>query len=128
VSGSVLGISGFAVFVVATLLWARAARAVRLPANRTGFVLAWLGSSLLGASAFYVGVGWLAGIPAGLAVFGGIFLIALVAISAQEVAADAIRVGEKLRAFSAPDEHDASFRLTDAEGHAILLKFFRGHW
>lgn len=127
-SGSVPGLAGFAVFVVATLLWARAARDVRLPADRTGYVLAWLASALLGAGAFYLGVGWLAGVPSGLAVFGGLFLCLLVAISAQEVAANAIRVGEKLRAFSAPDEHGAPFELPEAAGHAILLKFFRGHW
>ena len=127
-SGSVLGLVGFAVLLVATLLWARAARAVQLPADRTGYVLAWLASSLLGAGAFYLGVGWLAGIPSGLAVFGGILLCTLVAISAQEVAAGAIHVGEKLRAFTAPDEHGASFELPEAAGHAILLKFFRGHW
>lgn len=108
--------------------WFRLARAVRLPSNRSGFVAAWAGGALLGLVALTHSAGWIGCIPAGLALFAGGMLVALVAISPQQVAENAIRVGEKLRDFSAPDENGARFALAGTVGRPLLLKFFRGHW
>ncbi|HEM46760.1 MAG TPA: hypothetical protein ENO23_06915, partial [Alphaproteobacteria bacterium] len=96
-----LGVFALGVVAVATAVWFRAARAVRLPASRTPFVVAWLGGAALGAVALTAGAGWMGGIAAGLAVAAGATLSLLVAISGQAVAADAIRVGEPLRPFTA---------------------------
>jgi len=109
-------------------LWFRAALGVRLPKNRSAFVVAWAGGALLGAVALARGAGWLGGIPATLALVGGAFLVATVAISRQRVASGAIRVGEKLRDFSARDENGEPFQLSSLAGQPLLLKFFRGHW
>ncbi|MBW2423192.1 MAG: hypothetical protein JRG86_03040 [Deltaproteobacteria bacterium] len=125
---TVLGWLAFALLVVSTLLWFRLAGQVRLPRNRSGFVLAWSGAALLGGLAIYAGAGWLAGIPAVLAVFAGGMLSILTAVSAQQAAPDAIAVGEPLRDFAALDEEGRRFELSSLRGRPILLKFFRGHW
>jgi hypothetical protein len=101
---------------------------VRLPASRTPFVVAWLGGALLGAVALTGGAGWIGGIAAALAVAAGATLSLLVAISGQAAAADAIRVGESLRPFTALDDRGEPYGLTGMSGHPVLLKFFRGHW
>jgi hypothetical protein len=125
---TVLGWLAFALLVVSTLLWFRLAGQVRLPRNRSGFVLAWSGAALLGGLAIYAGAGWLGGIPAALALFGGGMLSILTAVSAQQAAPDAIAVGEPLRDFTAIDEEGRRFELSSLRGRPILLKFFRGHW
>jgi len=124
----VLGFLALLLVVGAAVLWFRRAMAVRLPRNRVGFVLAWAGGALLGLVALFQGPGWVGGIPAGLAVVAGGFLTVLTAISAQQVAPDAVSVGEVLRDFSAPDENGQTFELSQTAGRPLLLKFFRGHW
>lgn len=127
-NGMILGIAGFSLVLGATLMWFRAARAVQLPEDRRGYLAAWLGGAALGAAAFAAGPGILGGAAAGLALAGGAMLSVLVAISRQEVASDAIRVGERLREFTAPNDEGRPFELASVSGGPVLLKFFRGHW
>ena len=109
-------------------LWFKRANDVRIPGNRTLFVAAWLGSAALGVTALAFGAGWLGGIAALLATLGGCFFSFLVAISAQAVAPDALKVGAKLPEFSATDENGALFASSSLAGAPVLIKFFRGHW
>jgi len=128
VDATALGFIALLLAVASTAFWFRLARAVRLPKNRSGFVLVWASSVLLGVIALAQGAGWIGGIPAGLAVLLGTFLLFTVAVSPQQAARDAIAVGEVLRELSAPDENGESFELASMAGRPVLLKFFRGHW
>ncbi|MBW2287871.1 MAG: hypothetical protein JRG80_12645 [Deltaproteobacteria bacterium] len=127
-SATVLAFLALLLIVGSVIFWFRLALSVRLPENRTGFVLIWASGTLLGVIALVQGAGWISGIPAGLAVFIGIFLLFTVTISPQQVAPDAIAVGEALRDFSALDENGEPFELASTAGRPLLLKFFRGHW
>jgi hypothetical protein len=128
VSATVLGFLALLLAVGSAIFWFRLAFAVRLPENRSGFVLVWASSTLLGVVALAQGAGWIGGIPAGLAVALGVFFLFTVMVSPQQVAPDAIAVGEMLRAFSALDEDGETFELASTAGRPLLLKFFRGHW
>jgi len=114
--------------VAATTLWFRLALALRLPENRTSFILAWVASTTLGVGALMSGSGWIVGVPAGVAVAIGTFLLFTIMIGSQQVAPDAIAVGEALRDFVAVDENGEKFELASTAGRPVLLKFFRGHW
>jgi len=61
-------------------------------------------------------------------VFASGFLLITTMIGPQQTAANAVRVGERLRGFSALDEDGNRFELASTEGHPVLIKFFRGHW
>jgi cytochrome oxidase Cu insertion factor (SCO1/SenC/PrrC family) len=128
VSATVLGLLSLLLAVGSGIFWFRLAFAVRLPENRSAFVLVWAASALLGVIALAQGTGWIVGIPAGLAIALGVFFLFTVMISPQQAAPDAIAVGETLRDFSAPDENGETFELASAAGRPLLLKFFRGHW
>lgn len=117
-----------AIIVGSTVVWFAKARAVVLEGSRAPFVLAWAAGALAGFAALLGSPGWAGGPAAGLAVLAGLVLLGMVAVSPQAVATDAIRVGERLRDFTAPDEHGEMFSLSGLEGRPILLKFFRGHW
>lgn len=123
-----LGWIAVAILAGSILLWIRAIRRVAIPENRAGFVLAWLAAAGLGITALLGSPGWIGGIPAGLAVLGGTFLLFTIAISAQKLDADAIAVGDTLPAFTATDEHGQLFDSASLAGHPTLIKFFRGHW
>ena len=109
-------------------LWFHRARGVRIPSNRSAFVASWVLGALLGVAALVQGDGFLGGIPAGLAVFVGCFLLFTVSISRQKLGSNAIRVGATLPDVDAPDENGESFALSSLRGKPVLLKFFRGHW
>jgi len=128
VTGGGLALAGLALVGGATGLWLRRTRQVRLPADRSGFVAAWLGGAVLGAAGLAAGTGWLGGLAGGVAVVGGLLLTGLVAVSRQRVGTGAVRVGDDLPDFEAPDEHGEPFRLSSLAGRPVLLKFFRGHW
>jgi hypothetical protein len=128
VSATLLGFLALLVIAGAAALWFRLALAVRLPKDRSGFIFVWVGGTLLGIAALSQGAGWAGGIPAGLAVLVGAFLLITAAIGPQQVAADAVAVGEPLRDFSAPDENGEIIGLASTAGRPVLLKFFRGHW
>lgn len=127
-TGIALGVVSFLLVAGSMALWARRIRQVRIPTDRRGFVACWVGGAALGVLALAQGPGWVGGVPAGLAAVAGIFFSALVYISPQRVAEDAIRVGESLRGFTAPDENGDEFSIASVAGKPVLLKFFRGHW
>ena len=108
--------------------WFRWIREVRLPRNRAGMAVVWASAVGLGASALWLGAGWLGTLPAVLAIAIGGFFLFTVAISRQQVAPDAITVGGTLPEFTAPDEHGGTFESASLRGSPALLKFFRGHW
>jgi len=109
-------------------LWFMRIKRVAIPRDRRGFVASWLLGAGLGIFALTEGAGWLGGTPAFIAALAGIFFSALVYISPQKVAADAVRVGERLRDFTAIDENGNEFGVASVAGKPLLLKFFRGHW
>lgn len=119
---------GLAIIVVATTIWFRRAKAVALTGSRVPFVAAWAAGALAGLVALFGHPGFVGGTVATLALVSGALLLGLVAVSPQAVASNAIRVGERLRDFTAPDEHGQPFTLSQSFGRPILLKFFRGHW
>jgi len=128
VTGNLLAFAAFVLVLGAVTVWFRQAMAVRLPANRSGFVAVWLGGALMGIAGLVQGTGTFAGLAAALAIAVVCFLSFTVAISRQEVGENAIAVGARLPEVSAPDENGAEFALASASGTPVLLKFFRGHW
>ena len=127
-SAAVLAFVALFLVVGSAALWFRRAQAVRIPRNRSAFVASWLSGALLGVAARVQGSGFLGGIPAGIAVFVGCFLLFTVSISRQKLGSDPIRVGATLPDVGAPDENGESFALSSVRGKPVLLKFFRGHW
>jgi hypothetical protein len=127
-SDGVLGLVALLVGALTTALWFRAAMRLRLPRNRTPFVVGWLLGAGLGLVSLFGESGWIAGVAAALAIAGGCFLTFTVAISRQRVGEGAIGVGDPLPDFSAPDENGAIFEAANLAGRPALLKFFRGHW
>jgi len=128
VSDGVLGLVALGIGVATTALWFRAALALRLPRNRSPFVVGWLAGAALGLASLFGDPGWVGGSAAVLAIAGGCFLSFTVAISRQRVGEDAIDVGDSLPDFSAPDEHGVVFQAASLAGQPVLIKFFRGHW
>ncbi len=127
-SGFTLGIVSFTILAVTSVLWFRRANAVALEGARTPFVVGWVVAAGLGASALTSSPGWIGGLLGGLGLAAGGFFTVLVAISRQQVAPDAVRVGTKLPDVTALDDDAKPFTLSGIEGRPILLKFFRGHW
>jgi len=128
VSSVLLGWAAAALVVGAGVAWFRAAREVRLPKDRRGFVAVWALGCALGIAALAGNAGWAGGIPAVIAVLGSALVLFTIGISRQTAAPDAIAVGALLPAFSAPDENGATFESASLAGSPTLLKFFRGHW
>ncbi len=108
-------------------LWFRRIQQVRIPEDRTAWVVAALVSAGLGVGALFSGPGWIGGILAGLGLLLGGFFSLLVGISAQK-AAGAIGVGDAIPEVSALDETGATVALSSFSGTPALYKFFRGHW
>ena len=127
-TGTALAVVAFLLVAGAMALWARRIRRVQIPSDRRGFVACWVGGAVLGVIALIQGAGWVGGIFAGVAALAGAFFSTLVYISPQRVADDAVRVGEKLRDFTASDENGQPFSIASSGGRPVLLKFFRGHW
>lgn len=127
-SATLLGFVSLAVLVGSFGLWFRRIQRVQIPEDRRPWVATWLAAAALGIYALSQGPGWIGAIPAGVGAIGGIFVSVLVYISPQRVADDAIRVGERLRDFTALDENGNEFAIASTAGTPVLLKFFRGHW
>ena len=127
-TGSALAFAGVALAVLTTALWVRRVRQVRLPRNRSGFVLAWLGAATLGALGLNEGAGWVSGAAAVVSIFIGAFASFTISISRQEYASDAISPGDRLPPFGALDEFGEHFESDVLSGAPVLIKFFRGHW
>jgi hypothetical protein len=127
-SANALGILALLLVAGSMALWFQRLRRVEIPTDRRGFVACWLAAAGLGIFALTEGAGWLGGIPAVLATVAGLFFSALVYVSPQKVADNAVRVGERLRNFTALDENGEAFSIESVAGKPLLLKFFRGHW
>jgi len=127
-SANILGLLAFLLVAGSMSLWFIRIKRVAIPRDRRGFVASWLLGAGLGIFALTEGAGWLGGIPGSIAAFAGIFFSVLVYISPQKVADGAVRVGERLRDFTAIDENDNEFSTASIAGKPLLLKFFRGHW
>lgn len=98
-----------------------------IPENRTLFVGVWLAAAALGIAAL-VKAGWIGRIAAVPAIAVGLFLPYTVSISEQILPPNAIRVGDTIPAFRAPDDRGAVFDSARLRGKPVLIKFFRGHW
>ncbi len=127
-TGTKLGLLAFAVALGCAVLWFYQARAVDLPENRTAFVVVFLTAAALGVAALVKGAGWAGRIAAVVAIFIGTLLPFTVGVSRQEVASNAIRVGDTIPSFSAPDDRGELFDSERLRGNPVLIKFFRAHW
>ncbi len=127
-AGTPLALLGLAIVVGSAALWFRRMYQVRIPRNRTPFIVVWLSGGALGLIALFQGTGWIGGTAAVLAIGFAAFVMFTVSISRQILAEGAIRVGARLPAVLAPDENGESFELSSLAGRPVLLKFFRGHW
>jgi len=123
-----LGLLAFVVVAISMGHWFLRIRRVDVPRDRRAYVASWLLGAALGIGALVEGAGWVGGVPAFVAIVVGSIASLLVFVSPQRVAADAIRVGEALRDFTAPDEFGNAFSIAEVAGKPVLLKFFRGHW
>ena len=101
--GTTLGVLALVVAAATVALWFRQIGQVDIPEDRTTYVIFFLSAAALGIGAS-------------------------VAISRQEVAANAIRVGDSIPVFSALDENGEVFESKTLAGKPALIKFFRGHW
>jgi hypothetical protein len=128
VNGDLLGIGSLLVAGVAWALWLRRVQAVAVPRDRRAFLLAAGSAVALGIGAFSAGTGHLGAVAAGLGIFSGAVYLALRLQSRQDARAPAVKVGEPMPAFDAPDEAGARFDSASLAGRPYLLKFFRGHW
>ena len=126
--GTTLGVLALVVAAATVALWFRQIGQVDIPEDRTTYVISFLSAVALGVGAFVAGVRWFGGVAAGLAIVIGSFFPFTVAISRQEVAANAIRVGDSIPVFSALDENGEVFESETLAGKPTLIKFFRGHW
>ena len=122
-----IGIAAPVLAIGCTMLWFSQARAVDIPENRTLFVCVWLAAAALGIAAL-IKAGWVGRIAALPAIAVGLFLPFTVSISEQILPPDAIRVGDTIPAFSAPDDRGEVFDSARLRGHPVLIKFFRAHW
>lgn len=127
-TASYIAFGSLALALAAGVHWFRAIHRVALPKNRTGYLLTMLLAALGAVAALFIGVGWLGGIAASIAIVIPSLFFLLVAISRQDVADDAITVGDSLPHFTATDEYGENFDSLTLAGNPVLIKFFRGHW
>ena len=126
--GTTLGFVALAVAALTLVLWFRQVARVDLPEDRTLFVVSFLTAAALGVGAFVARTRWFGALPAVVAILIGSFLPFTVAISRQEVGPNAIRVGDTIPHFTAPDGRGELFDSESLRGHPVLIKFFRAHW
>ncbi len=126
--GNKLGLVALVLAVSCVVLWFSQARAVDIPENRMLFVAVWLTAAALGIAAFVKKAGWPGRIAAVPAIVIGLFLPFTVSISEQILPPNAIRVGDTIPAFSAPDDRGEIFDSARLRGNPVLIKFFRAHW
>ncbi len=127
-TGTSLGLLGLLIAVSCVALWSVQIHQVDIPEDRTMYVVFFLMAAGLGVGAFVAGTRWIGGIAAALAIVIGSLVPFTIAISRQEVAANAIQVGDSIPHFTAVDEHGKPFDSKSLHGHLVLIKFFRAHW
>lgn len=127
-AGTKLGIVALVLAIGCAAFWNHQTRQVDIPENRIAFVAVFVTAVFLGVAAFFRGAGWLGRIAAVLAICIGSLVPLTMAVSRQDPAANAIRVGDTIPAFSAPDDRGELFDSERLRGHPVLIKFFRAHW
>ena len=127
--GTKIALVAAAIAAVTARYWFYLAAEVSLPADRTGFVIVFLGAAGLGVYALIKRTSWLGAIPAVFAIIVGAFLPFTVSISAQLVErASVIEVGDAMPQFVSIDGLGQPFESSSLNGHLVLIKFFRAHW
>jgi hypothetical protein len=127
-TGTKLGILALVVAVSCVAAWNYHIGQVDIPENRALFVATFLTAVALGVAAFVKGSGWIGGVAAVPAILIGLFFPFTMAISRQEVASDAIRLGDTIPRFTSVDDRGEPFDSETLRGHPVLIKFFRAHW
>lgn len=127
-TGTVLGVLAGVTVATAWARWFRLMNRVRIPLDRTGFLAVNGLGAVLGIVALVAGTSLGGGVLAAIGILGGLMFLGLAAQSAQANVTPAIRVGEPILDFAAPDEAGKTFDLASLRGKPFLLKFFRGHW
>ncbi len=120
-------LSALVLIVGTTSLWFRAAKALRLPENRSYYVVAWIAGVGLAIFSLSGSPGWW-GAVAVIALLVGLPMLVPMAVSRQSTAGWTIHPGASLPEFSALDDRGARFESSSLAGQGVLLKFFRGHW
>lgn len=123
-----LALGALVLALSAGIQWFRAVYKVALPTSRAGYLLMMLVTTVAATAALLMGVGWLGGIAAGVALSIAGFFFLTVAISKQVTGEDAIAMGDPLPHFTATDENGEQFDSQALAGNPVLIKFFRGHW
>ena len=127
-SGDLLGLAAAAVVVATGVVWFRLIDAVRIPRGRAQYFAAMGLGVALGVAAFVQETGIFGAIAAAFAILAGGFFLALRLQSGQDAREPAVKLGEPILDFTAPDDSGESFELASLRGKPFLLKFFRGHW
>ena len=120
-----LGLISLAIVLIPTVRWFWRAWQVNVPPAPYAYLATWAVGTVLAAIALAQDLGTTA---AGVALGVGFFVLYFVSTGAQKVADSSVAVGDTLPAFTATDEHDATFDSASLAGSPFLLKFFRGHW
>lgn len=128
-SGTKIGLLAAVIAALTAGYWFRLTSEVSIPADRTGFVLLFLGCVALGVLAFVKRTSWWGVLPPLFAIAVGLFFPFTMMISEQVVARDsAIEVGDTIPRFVSVDDSGTDFDSRSLNGHLVLIKFFRAHW
>jgi hypothetical protein len=128
-TGTKIGIAALALAVSTAVFWFYLTAQVNLPDDRTGFVIAFLGAAALGVFAYFKGVSIPGALPPAVAILIGVFLPMTIYVSPQVLdGSKAIKVGDTIPHFTAPDGRGETFDSASLHGHLVLIKFFRAHW
>jgi hypothetical protein len=127
-TGTSLALLALLTSVCCTALWVVQVWFVDIPEDRTMYVVFFLIAAALGVGALVAGTRWLGRIAAAVSIVIGLLVPYTIAISPQQVAANAIQVGDTIPHFTALDEHGEVFDSESLHGHLVLIKFFRAHW
>ncbi|HEY2386421.1 MAG TPA: peroxiredoxin family protein [Candidatus Binatia bacterium] len=127
-NGSLLVMLAVALVFGPGIRWLQLMSRVRLPCDARAYVAANALGAACGLAAPFAGAGTLTSIGGVIAALGGLLFLGLLAASGQRSTPPAVRVGGPLLDFVAADDAGHPFDLASLRGHAVLLKFFRGHW
>ena len=127
-STTLLTVAAVVLVCAALTLWFRWMNEVSLRGRRW-IPLSMVGvGGLLSLAALAQGGGIALGVVSGLTLAVSAGFLFLAALAPQSKQTPALAVGGPILDFTAVDENDQEFRLSDLSGKPILLKFFRGHW
>jgi len=132
-TGSSLGMLAMALVFGPGVRWLQLMSRVQLPRHARAYVVANVIGVACGIAAPFAGTGGpstvhaIASVGGVVAALGGLAFLALLAASGQRPNQPAVRVGGRLLDFVATDDEGRAFELASLRGHAVLLKFFRGH-